>query len=206
VVAHLSLDRDDMEAAARHAREALTLSQKFGSKFLEAQSLASLAAVAHQSGDADQALRLAREAQALIQTTPMTFIGPRIFSVLAACTSDPEERATALAKAEEILAAGSVSHNHFWFRRAAMEQGLECGAWDEVDRQADALADYTRPEPVPWSDFYCLRGRTLAAIGRGNGGTEPAATLRRLKDEAVKADLLSALPKIEAAMRSLKAA
>ena len=206
VVAHLSLDRDDMEAAARHAREALTLSQKFGSKFLEAQSLASLAAVAHQSGDADQALRLAREAQALIQTTPMTFIGPRIFSVLAACTSDPEERATALAKAEEILAAGSVSHNHFWFRRAAMEQGLECGAWDEVDRQADALADYSRPEPVPWSDFYCLRGRTLAAIGRGNGGTEPAATLRRLKDEAVKADLLSALPKIEAAMRSLKAA
>jgi predicted ATPase/class 3 adenylate cyclase len=202
VVAHLSLDRDDMEAAARHAREALTLSQKFGSKFLEAQSLTSLAMVAHHGGNADQALRLAREALALIQSTPMTFIGPRIFSVLAACTSDPEERATALAKAEEILATGSVSHNHFWFRRAAMEQALERQEWDEADRQAEALAQYTQSEPLPWSDFYCLRGRTLAAVGRGDGGPETAATLKRLQDETIDAGLLSALPKIEAAMRT----
>jgi tetratricopeptide (TPR) repeat protein len=206
VVAHLSLDRDDMEAAAAHAREALTLSQKFGSIFLEAQSLASLAAVAHQNGDAGEALRLAREALALIQSTPMTFIGPRILSVLAGCTSDPEERTTALAKAEAILAAGSVSHNHFWFRRAAMEQALERGEWDEAERQADALNQYTRPEPVPWADFYCLRARTLAAVGRGDTGTKPAPTLRRLKEEAVKADMRAALPKIEAAMQTLVAA
>jgi hypothetical protein len=87
-----------------------------------------------------------------------------------------------------------------------MEQALERGEWDEAERQADALNQYTRPEPVPWADFYCLRARTLAAVGRGDTGTKPAPTLRRLKEEAVKADMRAALPKIEAAMQTLVAA
>jgi hypothetical protein len=205
VVAHLSLDRDDMEEAAWHAREALVLSQKFGSKFLEAQSLTTLATVAHHSGDAGQALPLARKALALIQSTPMTFIGPRILSVLAACSPDPDERAKALAKAEAILASGSVSHNHFWFRRAAMEQALERQEWDEADRQADALTQYTEPEPLPWSDFYCLRARTLAAVGRRARSPDVPATLRLLRGQAADADLRSALPKIEAALHVVAA-
>jgi hypothetical protein len=206
VVAHISLDRDDIEAAARHAREALTLSQKFGSKFLEAQSLTSLAAVAERSDGAEKALPLAREALALIQSSPMTFIGPRILAVLASCTPDPDERTQALAKAEEILASGSVSHNHFWFRRAAMEQALERQEWAEVERHADALTRYTQSEPVPWSDFHCLRARTLAAVGRGGKDSEIGTTLRRLHAQATEVGLKVALPRLEAAMGAVGAA
>lgn len=202
VVAHVSLDRDDIDTAASHAREALTLSQKFGSKFLEAQSLASLAAVAERSDGADKALPLAREALALIHSLPMTFIGPRILSVLAACTPDPDERTRAMAEAEAILASGSVSHNHFWFRRAAMEQALDRQAWVEVERQADALSEYTKSEPVPWSDFFCLRGRTLAAAGRGARQPGLRDTLHALREQAEAAGLRSALPKIDAALRA----
>ena len=206
VIAHISLDRDDIEAASRHAREALALSQKFGSKFLEAQSLTSLAAVAERSDGAEKALPLAREALALIQSLPMTFIAPRILSVLAGCTPDPDERAQALAKAEEILAAGSVSHNHFWFRRATMEQALDRQEWSEAERHADALTRYTQSEPVPWSDFHCLRARTLAAVGRGSKDPEIGAALRRLHADATKVGFKAALPRIAAALGATGAA
>jgi hypothetical protein len=132
----------------------------------------------------------------------MTFIGPRILSVLAACTPDPDERAQALAEAEAILASGSVSHNHFWFRRAAMELALDRQEWAEVERQADALAQYTKPEPVPWSDFFCLRGRTLAAAGRGARQSSLRDTLHALREQAEAAGLRSALPRIDAALRA----
>jgi hypothetical protein len=133
----------------------------------------------------------------------MTFLGPRILGLLASYTPDEDERQKALAKAEDILAAGSVSHNHFWFRRAAMEDALDREEWNEADRHAGALARYTQPEPLPWSDFHCARARTLAAIGRKDLSPDAAAALRRLQDQATTAGLLSALPKIEAALRAV---
>ena len=200
VVANLSLDRDDIETAARHARDSLTQSQKFGSKFLEAQSLTTLAAVAERSGGAEKALPLARDALARLQGGPLTLIGARALSLLAACTPDPDERRTALAQAEDLLASGSVSHNHFWFRRAAMEQALDRQEWDEADRHAGALEQYTKAEPLPWSDFYCLRARTLAAVGRRAKDASVQANLRRLHGEATAAGIKAALPRLEAAM------
>ncbi len=48
-----------------------------------------------------------------------------------------------------------------------MEVSLNIGAWDEAERYAKALEEYTLPEPLPWSDFFIARGRALAAYGRG---------------------------------------
>jgi hypothetical protein len=101
-----------------------------------------------------------------------------------------------------FLNAGSVGHNHLWFYRHAMEACLSAGEWDDVERYAAALEDYTRPEPLPWSDFFIARGRALAAHGRGNRDAATIAELARLKDEAERVKLRSALPGLVAAVRS----
>ena len=112
----------------------------------------------------------------------------------------PEVRQTALAEGERLLAAGCVSHNYFWFYRDAMEAALGAGEWDEVDRYAASLETYTRPEPLPWTDFFVARGRALAAVGRGRADAAPSAALIRLQDEGQRLGLVTALPAIEAAL------
>ena len=52
--------------------------------------------------------------------------------------------------------------------------------YELVDDFDSALEDYTRPEPLPWSDFYISRGRALAAHGRGERGEELREQLREL--------------------------
>ena len=84
---------------------------------------------------------------------------------------------------EQILRSGAVSHNHFWFYRDAMDTSLRVGEWDSVERFAASLEAFTRPEPLPWSDFFIAHGRTLAAFGRGKRDERTFSELRRLRDE-----------------------
>ena len=90
-----------------------------------------------------------------------------------------------------------MGHNHLWFFRCAIEASLHSHDWDGAERYARALADYTRPEPLPWSDFFVAYGRALAAFGRGQ--TDPAlmGEVQRLKEEGERLGLgvsLSAFP------------
>jgi hypothetical protein len=130
----------------------------------------------------------------------MSFIGAPILSALALATDDGEERAAALAEGAAVLRAGSPSHNHFWFHRDAMEVALVLSEWEDAERHATALEDYTRAEPLPWSDFYVARGRALAAHGRGRRDDVTLAELRRLRDEAERVGLRVALPALDQAL------
>ncbi len=81
-----------------------------------------------------------------------------------------------------------------------MQVALELADYDEVERYAMALEDYTRPEPLPWSEFFVARGRALAAFGRGQSGAALMAEIQRLRDEGERLGLRSALPAIETAL------
>ncbi len=83
-----------------------------------------------------------------------------------------------------------------------MEGSLRMAEWDEVDRYAQALEDYTRPEPLPRSNFFIARGRALAAHGRGNRDQASMTELQRLHDEAEGIGLKFVLPALEAALAS----
>ena len=72
--------------------------------------------------------------------------------------------------------------------------------WEDAERYAQALDDFTRAEPLPWTGFYIARARALAAFGRGEHGEVRVAELRRLRDEAVGIGLNSALPLIDEAL------
>lgn len=120
---------------------------------------------------------------------------------LALVSGDPERSRKALQEGEEILAGGCVGHNYMAFYRLAMEVSLRLGDWDRLNRFADALEAYCRPEPLPRAEFYIARGRALASHGRGEGDDSTITALQRLRDEAEEIGLKSALPAIRQALQ-----
>ena len=75
-----------------------------------------------------------------------------------------------------------------------IEGALEREDWEEVDRYAALLEDYTLAEPLPRTNFYIARGRALAAHGRGDRDDVTIKKLRDLRDEAARMELNSVVP------------
>ena len=89
---------------------------------------------------------------------------------------------------------------YFYLYRDGMEIHLHTGEWDRVEYFARTLEDYTRGEPLPWTDFFIARARALAAHGQGDTGDGATAELTRLRDEAVEVGFVTALPALERAL------
>jgi len=132
--------------------------------------------------------------------TGVKFLGPWVLSSLALVCDDPVGRRKALADGEALLAAGCVGHNYFGFYAEAIEISLDENAWDETDRYCAALAEYTRAEPLPYSDFCIAYGRALAAFGRGERDAATGDILKGLRDEAVRAGLVRWIPRLDHAL------
>jgi len=174
--------------------------RQLGARRFEAEGLGFLALVEAGRGRRSRATRLLRDALAISRETGMAYFGPGLLGWLALHTDDPEERRAALAEGEALLAAGSVSHNYFFFYQAAIDAALGARDWAAAERYAAALEEYTRPEPLPWTDFIVARGRALAAWGRGERNATAVERLRALRAQAERAGLKSALGAIEAAL------
>jgi len=95
-----------------------------------------------------------------------------------------------------------VGHNHLWFYQFAIDVTLKNEAWSCVERYAAMLEDFTRAEPLAWSDFFIARGRALAAVGRGRRDAALMTELAHLRSEADRVGLIIALPALEAALAS----
>ena len=115
-------------------------------------------------------------------------MGPIIYGLLGLIETERTAREAALAAGEALLAKGAGGHNHFWFRRYAVEAALQSEAWDEAEAQADALARRTSAEPLPYSDLIIERGRILACMGRGTARDEDIGELAALRAKAAAAD------------------
>jgi hypothetical protein len=81
-----------------------------------------------------------------------------------------------------------------------MDACLQIGDWDEVERYAGALRDYTQSEPLPRSDYFIARGRALAAFGRGERDAEILQALQRLGKEAQEIGFHQSRPALDAAL------
>lgn len=195
------LDRGEFDSAQDQAEQGLAITHNLGAKRFKPFLNESLARIRLARGDRAGALDLLESSLGDVRDAgAMNFIGPWLLGSIAHATDDPERRRTALDEGEQVLATGCVGHNHYRFRQAGMEAALETGDWDEACRQADALEDYTRPEPVPWADFHISRARALAAIGSGRHGPDTMAGIADLADEAARIGLHSALPLLEQAL------
>ncbi len=201
VVALCQLEGAELTTARPGVERAIALARQLGARRFEAEGLALLAAVEAGSGRRAAAGDLLRDAVAIGRETGMAYWGPIMLGWLARYTDDLDERRAALAEAEALLlAGGAVSHNYLFFYRAAIETALNDGDWDAAEHHAEALEDYTRPEPLPLIDLCIARGRALAAWGRGHRDAAATGRLEALRAQAERAGLCAALPAIEAAL------
>jgi hypothetical protein len=149
------------------------------------------------AGRQAEALANAEEAVKISRETGPAFLGPFALGALALASEDPTVHRKALAEGEALLRAGAVSHNHLLFPRDAIEAYLEAGDWEGVERSAAGLAQYTRSEPLPFSDFCVARARALAAPGGPRPNAESlTAELERLRKEGERLGLRIALREI----------
>jgi tetratricopeptide (TPR) repeat protein len=176
------------------------LIDRLGARRFSQTRLLYLGRAALFEGDRPAALRILREALEISEATGITFHGPNILGGLALALTDPSERRAVLERGEAIVRQGSVGHNPLRFYADAIEVALELGDWEEAERYAAALAEFTRAEPLPWSDFFIARGCALAAVGRGQRGESLLRDFERLRLQAQEFDYRLALPAIERAL------
>jgi tetratricopeptide (TPR) repeat protein len=193
-------DMGELDRAKGHLARLEALVRHLGARRFEVTGSVYRARIALMENERAGVLELLRNVMKISRDTGVGFAGPRVLGTLAMATRDPEERQQALQDGEDILRSGAVGHNHFLFYRDAIEASLSAGDRDGAKRYAAALEDYTRPEPLPWTDFFIARGRALAAFGRGDRHEATTAALERLRDEAERLGLVIALPAIERAL------
>ena len=124
--------------------------------------------------------------------------------MLMLATEDSSERRAIAGEAEELLALGSLSHNHIAFRHHAIEACLNFCEYDEAEGHARALAAYCPEEPSPHARFISGRGEALARFGRGEHSRELAAEIDRLIIDGERLGQKLALAALRAAQSKLQ--
>ena len=162
-----------LTAAGRYAdaadiqAKALEQARALKARRYEAITLAHSAEVALSKGLRTEALALARKGLNISEETGPGFAGPILHGLLALVEDKRKDQEAALAAGETLLGQGSVGHNHFWFRRYAIERALLFEDWNEVERQADALLARMSTEPLAYASFVAERARYLVRRGLG---------------------------------------
>jgi class 3 adenylate cyclase len=168
--------------------QALEQARALKARRYEAAILGVWAEVALGRGNRREALALVHEGLVASEETSPGFVGPLLYGLLGLIETERSGREAALSAGEALLAKGAVGHNHFWFRRYAIEAALQAGEWDAVDAHADALAKRTAAEPLRYSDLVVGRGRILARMGRGTARDEDIGELAALHAKAAAVD------------------
>lgn len=191
-----------MTQALAHIDRAKELIEKIGAKRFMARCLQFQGKIALWRGHQAEALETFRDAIAISRETGIQYAGPSILADIAYATNDEEERRKCLSEGEALLASGSLSHNYFEFYGLGIETSLKVQDWDEAERYARALEDYTHQEPLVLSDLLIARGRALAAAGRGRRDEEIIAEIRSLRDQVAQIGFATALPALEEFLKS----
>ncbi|MGC1564271.1 MAG: adenylate/guanylate cyclase domain-containing protein [Bradyrhizobium sp.] len=185
-----------LTAAGRYAEadefvsKGLEQARNLNARRYEAGILGQVAEVALSKGQRADALALARTGLAISEEVGPGFVGPMLFGLLALLEYSRNDQEAALAAGEELLARGCcVGHNHFWFRRYAIERALLLEDWNEVDRQADALILRMADEPFAYVSFVVERAESLAQIGRGQGIDSAREKLKAISVVADSSDM-----------------
>jgi class 3 adenylate cyclase/tetratricopeptide (TPR) repeat protein len=175
--------------AEEYQLKSLRQARDLSARRYEAVILAHSAEVALFKGLRAEAAALAREGREISNETGPGFAGPIIHGLLALAEGRLEDQEAALAAGEALLAKGAVGHNHFWFRRYAIERALLIGDWNEVDRQADLLRLRTAAEPLAYASGVAERGNILARRGRGEATEMDESRLTQVLAAAASTDM-----------------
>ena len=206
IVFFAAMSQSEPDVASRHVERAIDLSRQLGAQRFEAEGLWFRAEILRAGARQTEALTNIRRALEISRETGMAYLGPAILGGFAHITRDPEERRVALAEGEQLLAAGSISHNYLWFYSEAIDTALEQHDWSEAERYAEALVDYTRREPLPYIEVVVARAKALAAFGRGRPDAAPVEALRQVRQRAEAIGWRSIVADLDAVLASVSTA
>ncbi|MBB5510202.1 adenylate/guanylate cyclase domain-containing protein [Paraburkholderia atlantica] len=197
---HCLHDRAEWDRAWEHVAPALQCARELKSRRFEGEALAFSAEMHRVAGRQREARADIEAALSISRETGMNYLGAAYLGVLARTTDDPVVFAQALAEGEALLSAGAVSHNHFLFRRDAIDACIDRKRWDAAAHHAAALEDYARREPSAFSAFFVARARALVSYGTGKRDPALLKELQRLRQEGGSLGFLYALQTIDAAL------
>ena len=143
-----------------------------------------------------------REALAICREAGTQFSGPKVVGAFSRAVADPAERRLCCAKAGRCWRRGAVGHNHLWFHRDAIEAHAGGGRRRRRAGLCGALEDYTRAEPLPWSDLFAARGRVLATALGGPKNEAVGAELGAIRASLEFVGLAAFLPRVNAMIAS----
>ncbi len=187
--------------AEEHLECGLALAQEDGMRRFEVVLLYLKAWICIDQGHYEEGTQHAQQAMDIFQQSGDFFAGARVWGVLALLINDDGERQRHLVEGENLLKKRAHGINAFYFYRDAIEVCLRACAWNEALRYAALMEDYSRLEPLPWSDFFVARGRALALYGSGDKSASTFAELERLSAEAKQVELHRAIPALDALLR-----
>ena len=96
-----------------------------------------------------------------------SFIGPWLLGTQALVTNDVAFGESCLARGQQMLEQGCIGHNYFRFHVAAMEFGIHHQRPNIITRHRQALQQFTKTEPTPWSDFHINRASLIVDSMQG---------------------------------------
>jgi class 3 adenylate cyclase/tetratricopeptide (TPR) repeat protein len=189
----------DFESMEGYLTRTMRLARQLGARRFEAQALELKARILLDTGRRKEAADMLQEALAICREVGTQFCGPKVASALARAVEDAKTRAAVLTEGQEMLSRGAVGHNHLWFFRDAIEAVFSAGDGAGALIYVSALEDYTRAEPLPWSDLFAKRGRLLARALQGID-EDIRAELTGIRSSLERAGLKPFLPAVIAAL------
>ena len=189
----------DFESMEGHLARTMLLARQLGARRFEANALEMRARILLDTGRRKDAADMLQEALAICREVGTQFCGPKAASALARTVEDAKSRAAVLSEGQDMLSRGTVGHNHLWFYRDAIEAALSAGDGAGALIYVSALEDYTRAEPLPWSDLFAKRGRLLARALQGID-EDIRAELTGIRSSLERAGFKPFLPAVNAAL------
>jgi len=198
---HLQFEEGLNEDLLENAKIAFDMSQEYGVEVFAGSALLHQSRAYLEMGQRDKAVEAAEDVWGrVIKNHFEKFYGPSVLAVIACSTPDEKRRNWAIDEGRRILSEGAVGHNHLFFYRFLMEAGVEQGDWELLKSACDALAEFTRAEPLPLTDFFMARASALRDFHQGHDCGTAMASLHSLKAQAEQVGLKMALPRIDAAL------
>ena len=189
----------DYEAMTGYQRASDAARPATRRKAFRSASLEMQARMLLDTGHRAEAAAMLREALAICREAGTQFSVPRSWR--------PEPRGGGsrgtggmLREGREMLDRGAVGHNHLWFYRDAIEAMLSAGEAAGALEHVSALENYTRAEPLPWSDLFAARGRALAGVAQRTADHGMREELVRIRAALADAGLKPFLPTVDAAL------
>ncbi|MEE9267008.1 MAG: adenylate/guanylate cyclase domain-containing protein [Gammaproteobacteria bacterium] len=198
------IDMGDWKEVEKATERCFDLAKQLGARAWEPMSLAHRASTLVANGRRSDAMDILREAESLQEEVgSAAFTAGDVYGTMLVASEDAEARERVLRQGEKVLEGWCLSHVHLRLYRDLMEASLENADWSTVERAARLLETFTHAEPLAWSDFFIARARALAAFGRGDRNDVTMRELQRLRDDANRAGLMAALPRLDKALSAV---